>query len=76
LEFARTNGRVLFSFNISDFQRLHTEYLSQGESHAGMILAPQQQFSIGEQIRRLLKLAAARSAEEMENRLEFLSNWN
>ena len=29
LEFARTNGRVLFSFNVSDFQRILTQYLTQ-----------------------------------------------
>lgn len=31
LEFARIEGRVLFSFNVSDFQRIHTQYLSQGK---------------------------------------------
>ena len=40
LEFARSEGRVLFSFNASDFCRIHTEFLSQGRSHAGIILAP------------------------------------
>ena len=75
LEFARTQGRVLFSFNASDFIRIHTEYLSQGKSHAGIILAPQQRYSVGERIRRLLKLVAARSAEEMQDQVEFLSDW-
>jgi hypothetical protein len=75
VEFARDQGRILFSFNVSDFCRIHTEYSSQGKSHAGIILAPQQQYSIGEQIRRLLKLVAAKSAEEMQDRVEFLSNW-
>ena len=28
LEFARAEGRVLFSFNVSDFHRLHTQELS------------------------------------------------
>ena len=75
LEFARSDGRVLFSFNVSDFQRIHTQYLSQGKSHAGIILAAQQRYSVGERIRRLQKLIAARSADEMHNRLEFLSDW-
>jgi hypothetical protein len=75
LEFARAHGRVLFSFNVSDFFRIHTDYLSQGELHAGIILAPQQQYSIGERIRRLLKLIAALSAEDMQDRVEFLSDW-
>ena len=63
------------SFNASDFCRIHTEFLSQGRSHAGIILAPQQRYSIGERIRRLLKLIAARTAEQMHNQLEFLSDW-
>jgi hypothetical protein len=76
LEFARSQGRVLFSFNVFHFARLHTECLSQGRMHAGIVLAPQQRYSIGERIRRLLKLIAAKSAEEMLNRLEFLGDWD
>ncbi|MBM3239910.1 hypothetical protein FJZ31_26800 [Candidatus Poribacteria bacterium] len=30
LDYATEHGRVLYSFNIGDFYRLHTEYLSQG----------------------------------------------
>jgi hypothetical protein len=30
---------------------------------------------VGEQMRRLLRLMAAKSAEEMENQVEFLSAW-
>jgi hypothetical protein len=65
----------LFSFNIADLQRLHTQYLSEGKTHSGIILAAQQRYSVGERIRRVQKLIAAKSAEEMNNRLEFLSNW-
>lgn len=68
-------GRVLFSFNTQDFFRLHTLYLIQGKSHAGLIFAIQQEYSIGEQMRRLLKLISTLSAEEMRNRIEFLSAW-
>ena len=75
LKFARTEERVLFSFNVSDFQEIHTQYLLAGETHTGIVLAAQQRYSIGERIRRLQKLIAARSAEEMIDRLEFLSNW-
>ncbi len=75
LEFAGSHGRVLVSFNSSDFCRIHTELLSQGRSHVGIILVAQQRYSIGERLRRLLKLIAGRTAEEMHNRLEFLSDW-
>lgn len=76
LDYATGQGRVLYSFNVSDYYRLHTEYLSQERSHAGIILARQQRYSVGEQQRRLLKLVATRSAEEMRNRVEFLSAWD
>lgn len=76
LEFAASEGRVLFSYNASDFQRIHTNYLSNGKSHAGIILAPQQRYTVGEQIRLLLKLANARNSAELHDCLEFLSDWS
>jgi predicted nuclease of predicted toxin-antitoxin system len=75
LEYATVQGRVLYTFNVGDFHRLHTAFLKQGKSHAGIILARQQRYPVGEQMRRLLKLIAAKSAEEMRNRVEFLSAW-
>ena len=75
LDIASAQGRVLYSFNIGDYHHLHTVYLKEGKSHAGIILAPQQRYTVGQQMRRLLKLTATFSAREMQNRLEFLSNW-
>jgi hypothetical protein len=46
-----------------------------GESHAGIILAVQQRYSVGEQMRRLLRLIDTLTAEEMRDRIEFLSAW-
>ena len=76
LEFARSQGRVLFTFNASDFCRIHAELLAEGKSHAGIVVAPQQRYSIGERVRRLLKLIAAKTAEQMRDQLEFLSQWS
>lgn len=39
LLFAKAQRRVLFGFNAGDYQRLHTEFLTQGRSHAGIVLA-------------------------------------
>jgi hypothetical protein len=66
---------VLYCFNVRDFHRLHAEFIVQGRSHAGIILAKQQHYSVGEQMKRLLKLIAIKPAEEMVNQLEFLSDW-
>lgn len=74
LAFATGQGRVLFTFNRADFYRLHTRLMVEGRSHAGIILAPQQRYSVGEQMRRLLRFIAARSAESMRNQVEFLSS--
>lgn len=75
LDWCCREGRVLYSFNVRDFYFLHGEFARLGRDHPGMILAPQQRYSIGEQMRRLLRVVAARSAEDMRNRVEFLSAW-
>jgi hypothetical protein len=75
LDFATTDERVLFSFNRGDFYKLHTQYLMEGKKHSGIILANQQQYSVGETMRRILHLADSMAPSDMENRVEFLSTW-
>lgn len=75
LAYAAVQGRAIYSFNTGDYYALHTAYLTQGISHAGIILARQQRYSVGEQMRRLLRLIHTISAEEMRDRVEFLSAW-
>lgn len=75
LEWATMQGRVIYTCNRGDFFRLHSEWLEEGRSHAGIIFGHQQRFSVGEQLRRLLKLIETKSAEEMQNQIEFLSAW-
>src|ERR1700694_1302423 len=70
LQFASDQGRVLYSFNVSHYSRIHAEWMAAGKSHSGIILAKQQRYSTGEQLRRLLRLMDARSAERMRNSLE------
>ena len=72
---ATAQNRTLYSFNVRDYGRLQKEFLAQGRSHAGMILGKQQHYSVGEQMRRLLKLIATKPAEEMTDKIEFLSDW-
>jgi len=75
LAFATAQGRVLCTFNVGDFYRLHRDYPREGKSHAGIILARQQRYTLGEQVRRLLRLASSTSEESMWNHVEFLSHW-
>ena len=72
LEWAASNGRALYSFNRGDFYSLHTTWLREGRHHSGIILS-RQGLSVGEQMRRLLRLIAARTAEDMHNHVEFLT---
>lgn len=75
LGYAALQGRALYSGNVGDFHRLHSEYMASQRSHSGIILVHRRKYPIGEQIRRLLKLTTTLSAEAMKDRLEFLSAW-
>ncbi|MDY6784539.1 MAG: DUF5615 family PIN-like protein [Cyanobacteriota bacterium] len=72
LDYATRQRRVLYTFNRGDFYRLHAQYLTEGKSHKGIILAPQQRYSIGEQLRQILELVSIKTVEEMENNVEFI----
>lgn len=76
LEFATRRERVIYTYNVSHFHHLHTAWVAQGRSHAGIILVAQARFTIGEQLRRVLKLMANCSAESMHNQIQFLSAWS
>lgn len=74
LEWAAANARVVYSFNRGDFYGLHTVWLEASRTHSGIILS-RQGLSVGEQMRRLLRLVNRLTAEDMQNRVEFLGNW-
>jgi hypothetical protein len=75
LEFATSQGRALYTFNVSDFFELHTLYQNEERQHGGIIFGSQQRYSVGEQMRRLLRLTATVPPDSMHGRVEFLSNW-
>ena len=72
---ASADGRVLYSYNVADYCILHQAWLSEGRSHAGIVIAPQQPYGVGEQLRRMMRLLGSVTAEQMRNRIEFLSSW-
>ena len=76
LEWCRSQSRVIYTFNVRHFYKLHSEFMRAAKEHAGIILAPQQRYSVGGQMRRLLRLVEQKSAEEMVNHVEYLSAWN
>jgi hypothetical protein len=74
LQYAHDRGRVIFTFNRGDFFQLHSDWLNRDRHHSGIIVSDQ--VGTGVIIRRLLRLIDAKSAGEMVDWLEFLSNWN
>ena len=64
-----------YTFIVGDYCLLHQTWISQQRPHAGIIVAPRQRYSVGEELRRLLRLIGTVSADEMRSRIEFLSAW-
>ena len=74
LEFATLEGRVIYTRNTRDFRQLHVRYQAAGSSHAGLIFRARD-MPLGEQIRRISRIWSTRSADDMRNSWEFLSQW-
>lgn len=73
---AAAHGRAIVTNNIRDFVPLHAQWLREKRPpHAGIVLFPQQEFGVGEIVRRLAHLSQVVSAEEMRNRMEWLNSW-
>jgi len=73
LRYATSIGAVLLTHNVQDFPRIHYDFMSRGISHAGVIVA--KKIPIGGIVRGILRLALKLSAEDMIDRLEYLSGW-
>jgi hypothetical protein len=73
IKYATSLGACLLTHNVEDFPRIHYRLRERGDSHSGIIVA--KQGPIGSIVKRVLKLAAEMNPNDMENRLEYLSNW-
>lgn len=76
LTWALQETRVIYTYNAADFCRLHSQILRQQRHHAGIIIGDQQTLSIGDEMRKLLKIGESHTAVDLRDRLEFLSNWS
>jgi hypothetical protein len=72
LALATASERSIFTYNVADFCRLHSAYLSTRNRHAGIIVCNRLTLSLGQQIRKLVGLASLFTQDQMQNRLEFL----
>ena len=70
LQYAISEQRTIFSFNVGDFDRLHKEYMQRGKEHFGILLSKQIPFS--ETLKRLTKFLFTHSAREIKNNLFWL----
>ncbi len=68
---ATAQGRVIFTFNIRDFQKLAKQYTH----HAGILLAAQRSFSLHELIESLDKSLSSTNADQWIGQVHWLSEW-
>lgn len=74
LLWASQNNRVICTYNIRDFSKLHKQFLAESTTHAGILLM-HQDFSIGDRLYGLSVVAASLTAKDMSNQMIFLSNY-
>ena len=67
---AAAAGRALFTHNTADYCALHQKWMSAERTHAGIIVAPQQRYSVGEELRRIVRLISRCPAEKCK------TDWN
>lgn len=68
---ATAQGRVIFTYNIGDFQNLARRH----SHHAGIIVAAQRSFSLHELIELLDKCLSTTTAQEWIGQVRWLSDW-
>lgn len=68
---ASGQGRVIFTYNIRDFQVLARRY----NHHAGILLAAQRSFSLHELIELLDKSLSTTTASEWVGQIRWLNDW-
>ena len=73
LTLAAAQGRILVTAHARDFASLHREWMKQARSHFGILIIPQQRYSTGEIVSRMLRVAS--SGLELTGGLSYLSNF-
>jgi len=67
LQYAISEQRAIFTFNVGDFDRLHKEYMQSGKEHFGILLSKQIPFS--DTLKRLIHFLFTHSSREVKNNL-------
>ncbi|QHV01144.1 DUF5615 family PIN-like protein [Synechocystis sp. CACIAM 05] len=74
LDWATSQERVIYSHNIGDFCRLHSQYLETGRNHGGIALISQDTV-IGDQVRAVVAFISQRTLENMKSEFIFLGQF-
>ena len=73
IKYATSENRVIISFNVADFHKLHFEFIKKGIEHSGIILS--KQLPIGTIIKALLRLLSDIKSENFRNNMLWLREW-
>jgi hypothetical protein len=73
IDFATAQGYAILTYDRGDFPRLHYERMKLGVEHNGILIGVN--LDPHQTLRGLLRLLSEVTAEELKNRLEYLSNW-
>jgi len=68
---ATANGRLIFTFNIGDFQALASLY----PQHAGIVMAAQRSWTLSALIAALDRMLSETSSEEWIGPIRWLNHW-
>ncbi len=71
--YATSENRVIITFNVADFHKLHFEFIKKRIEHSGIILS--KQLPIGIIVKALLKLLSDVNYERIKNNIIWLSDW-
>jgi hypothetical protein len=74
LAYAANHNLALVTHNQGDFCLLHRRYINADRRHAGILIASRK-VGLGETLRRLIRLLEAVSAEELRDRIRWLSEF-
>ncbi|GAN33238.1 MAG: hypothetical protein DYG83_02610 [Candidatus Brocadia sp. AMX2] len=73
LKYASLENRVIFTHNMADFYKIHSDFIKKGLDHNGIILS--KQLPIGVIVKALLKLFSNLNYENVKNKIIWLSDW-
>jgi predicted nuclease of predicted toxin-antitoxin system len=73
LNYATAEGRAIFTFNASDFCRIHAAMAKKGISHGGIVVS--RQLPVGIIVRALSKILSSMNHRQLLNSLIWLSDW-